>query len=133
MSGFVWLDERDALALHDRLLAEHGGMPGVRDRGLLQSAMTLPRHHAAYVEMAGAVQLAALHTAGIVRNHPFVDGNKRTGFVLAILFLELNGYAFAASEVDAAHAVIGLASGDLDEPTYTAFLAANTTPVTTFD
>jgi death-on-curing protein len=70
-------------------------------------------------------EMAAAYTSGIVRNHPFVDGNKRTGFVVGILFLELNGYRFAASEQEAAQAVLGLASGDLDEVGYTAFLRAN--------
>ena len=133
MAKFVWLDERDARTLHERLLAEYGGAAGLRDGGLLQSAMPRPRQHAAYVEDADAVQLAALYTAGIVRNHPFVDGNKRTGFVLGILFLELNGYTFSASEVDSAHAVIALASGALDEAGYAAFLAANAIPVMTPD
>ena len=73
-------------------------------------------------------EMAAAYTSGIVRNHPFVDGNKRTGFVVGILFLELNGYRFAASEQEAARAVLELASGDLDEVGYTAFLRANSSP-----
>lgn len=93
----LWLDERDALILHDRLLAIHGGA-------------------------------ASLYTAGIVRNHPFADGNKRTGFVIGILFLELNGHAFGASEEDAAQAIFALVAGGLDETSYAAFLAANTRP-----
>ncbi len=129
----VWIDKRDALTLHDRLLALHGGAAGLRDDGLLQSALARPQQHFAYAEGAGIVQLAALYTAGIVRNHPFIDGNKRTGFVLGVLFLELNGYAFTASEVDAAQAVIALASSALDETGYTAFLAANVTVITTSD
>ena len=72
--------------------------------------------------------MAAVYTGGIVRNHPFVDGNKRTGFVVGILFLELNGYRFAASEEEAARAVLELASGHLDEAGYTAFLRANSSP-----
>ena len=73
-------------------------------------------------------EMAAAYTSGIVGNHPFVDGNKRTGFVVGILFLELNGYRFAASEQEAAQAVLELASGDLDEVGYTAFLRANSSP-----
>lgn len=129
----VWIDKRDALTLHDRLLALHGGAAGLRDDGLLQSALARPQQHFAYAEGAGIVQLAALYTAGVVRNHPFIDGNKRTGFVLGVLFLELNGYAFTASEVDAAQAVIALASNALDETGYTAFLAANVRATTTSD
>ncbi len=127
MQDPIWLDERDALTLHDRLLAIHGGAVGVRDIGLLQSALARPQQHFAYSEAADIIQLAALYTAGIVRNHPFVDGNKRTGFVLGILFLELNGYDFSASEEDAAQAVIALASGAMNEESYSAFVSANAT------
>jgi death-on-curing protein len=120
-----WIDERDALTLHDRLLAFHGGAAGVRDDGLLNSALARPRQHFAYARTADIVELAAIYTAGIVRNHPFIDGNKRTGFVVGILFLELNGYSFTASEEDAANAVLALAAGDIEEAEYGAFLRAN--------
>jgi death-on-curing protein len=121
----VWIDDRDALALHDRLLALHGGAPGLRDDGLLKSALAPPQQHFAYAESADIIHLAAVYTAGIVRNHPFVDGNNRTGFVVGILFLELNGYRFTAAEEDAAQAVLALAAGSLDESGYSAFLRAN--------
>jgi death-on-curing protein len=121
----AWIDERDALALHDRLLALHGGAAGLRDDALLKSALARPRQHFAYAESPDIIDLAALYTAGIVRNHPFVDGNKRTGFVVGILFLELNGYHFTASEEDAARAVLGLTGGNLDETGYGAFLRGN--------
>jgi len=122
----VWIDERDALALHDRLLALHGGAAGLRSDDLLKSALARPQQHRAYGSSPGIVALAAIYTAGIVRNHPFVDGNKRTGFVVGILFLELNGYRFHASEEDAARAVLALAAGEIDEAGYAAFLRANT-------
>jgi death on curing protein len=125
MNQPLWIDERDALILHDRLLTLHGGAIGVRDDGLLKSALARPRQHFAYAPVADIVQLAAIYTAGIVHNHPFVDGNKRTGFVIGILFLELNGYSFTASEEDAAKAVLALASGSIDENGYAAFLGAN--------
>jgi death-on-curing protein len=128
MKKLVWLDERDALVLHDRLLALHGGAPGVRDAGLLASALARPRHHAAYGDDPDIILLAALYTTGIVRNHPFVDGNKRTGFVLGIVFLELNGHIFTASEEEAARAVIALASGAIDESGYAVFLRDNARP-----
>lgn len=128
-----WIDEQDAITLHDRLLALHGGAPGVRDDGLLKSALARPQQHFAYAEDAGIVQLAAIYTAGIVRNHPFVDGNKRTGFVVGILFLELNGFAFTASEEEAAQAVLALASGAMGETGYMAFLLANATPMGSSD
>jgi len=128
-----WIDEQDALTLHDRLLALHGGAAGVRDDGLLKSALARPQQHFAYAEDAGIVQLAAIYTAGIVRNHPFVDGNKRTGFVVGILFLELNGFAFTASEEEAAQAVLALASGAMGETDYMAFLLANATTMGSSD
>jgi death-on-curing protein len=121
----VWIDKRDTLALHDRLLALHGGAPGLRDEALLESAMERPRQHYTYGDSPDVVELAAICTAGIVRDHPFVDGNERTGFVIGILFLELNGYHFTATEEEAAQAVLGLAAGQLDEAVYGAFLRAN--------
>lgn len=122
----IWVDERDALALHDRLLALHGGASGVRDEGLLKSALARAQQMHAYAESPSIIDMAAAYTAGIVRNHPFIDGNKRTGFVVGVLFLEVNGYAFTASEQDAAQAVLNLAAGTLDEPGYASFLRANT-------
>jgi death-on-curing protein len=121
----LWIEERDALAIHDRLLALHGGMAGLRDQGLLESALARPQQHHAYAGASDIVALAALYTVGIVRNHPFVDGNKRTGFVVGVLFLELHGYEFKASEEDATQAVLGLASGSLDEAGYEKWLRGN--------
>ena len=82
----VWIDERDALAIHERLLALHGGAAGLRDDGLLKSALARPRQHHTYGASPETFDLADAYTAGIVNNHPFVDGNKRTGFVLASCF-----------------------------------------------
>jgi death-on-curing protein len=121
----VWIDERDALALHSRLLALHGGAGGLRDSGLLQSALARPQQQHAYAKTADIIDMATAYTAGIVRNHPFLDGNKRTGFVVGILFLELNGYRFVASEENAAQAVLKLAAGTLDEGDYSSFLRSN--------
>jgi death-on-curing protein len=121
----IWIEERDALAIHDRLLALHGGAIGLRDRGLLESALARPRQHYAYAGESDVVEMAALYTAAIVRNHPFVDGNKRTGFVIGVLFLELHGFDFKASEEDATQAVMALAAGTLDEGGYTAWLREN--------
>jgi len=121
----LWIEERDVLAIHDRLLALHGGATGVRDRGLLESALARPRQHHAYAGTSDFIEMAALYTAGIARNHPFVDGNKRTGFVIGILFLELHGFDFKASEADATQAVMALASGTLDEAAFTAWLREN--------
>jgi len=121
----LWIVERDALALHGRLLLLHGGAKGLRDRGLLQSALARPRQHHAYTESADLIEMAALYTAGIVRNHPFVDGNKRTGFVVGILFLELNGFKVSATEEDATQAMLDLAAGHLNETGYAEWLRSN--------
>jgi death on curing protein len=107
--------ERVALAVHARMLALFGGAPGLRDEGLLQSALARPRHLFAYSEHPDLIEMAAAYIAGIVRNHPFVDGNKRTGFVVGVLFLETNGYRFTAPEEEATQAVLDLAAGVLDE------------------
>jgi death-on-curing protein len=123
----AWIDERDALTVHERLLALHGGGCGVSDEGLLRSALARPRQHHAYADAVDIVVIAGVYTAGIVRHHPLVDGNKRTGFVVGILFLELNGYRFSASEEDAAQAVLALAAGTLDEAGFAAFLGAHVT------
>ncbi|HVA41793.1 MAG TPA: type II toxin-antitoxin system death-on-curing family toxin [Candidatus Binataceae bacterium] len=121
----LWIDERDALALHDRLLALHGGAAGVRDANLLKSALARPQQLHAYGDNPDLIDIATAYTAGIIRNHPFIDGNKRTGFVAGILFLEMNGYRFTASEEDATQAVLGLAAGTLDETGFAAWLRAN--------
>lgn len=113
------------LVIHDRLLVEHGGAEGVRDASLLQSALGRPLNHSAYAS-SDIIELAAKYTARIVQNHPFIDGNKRTGFVIGVLFLELNGYQFTASEEAAAQAVLELAAGTVDKAGFCEFLRANT-------
>ena len=128
MSEPVWIEAQVALALHEKLLALNGGPEGVRDEHLLHSALARPQQHFAYGETIDIPSLAAVYTAGIVHNHPFVDGNKRTGFVVGILFLEMNGYDFTASEAEAAAAVLALAAHELEEVEYAAFLKANVRP-----
>lgn len=124
----VWIDEADVHAIHERVLAEHGGAAGVRDTTLLKSALARPRQHFAYADSPTIVEMGALYVAGIVRNRLFVDGNKRTGFVIGVLFLELNGFDFTASEEDATQAVLGLAAGSLREPEFTSWVTANCKP-----
>jgi death-on-curing protein len=121
----VWIEERDALALHDRLIGLDGGAAGVRDSGLLKSALARPQQLHAYGDKPSIIDMAAAYTAGIVRNHPFVDGNKRTGFVVGVLFLEMNGYRFIATEEAAAQAVLSLAAGTLDETAFAMWMRAN--------
>jgi death-on-curing protein len=124
MSERVWIEEDLVPAIHDRQLAEHGGAEGVRDVPLLRSALARTQNPLAY-ESSDVVELAAKYMAGLVQNHPFVDGNKRTGFVVGVLFLELNGRRFTASEEAAAQVVLELAAGRIDEAGLIAFLRAN--------
>jgi death-on-curing protein len=123
----VWIDEVLAVALHERLLVLHGGAGGLRDSGLLASALARPEQLNAYGEDVDLFDLAGAYAGGIVKNHPFVDGNKRTGFVVCVLFLELNGLKFNATEEAAAEAVLALASGAMDSAGFTRFLRANST------
>jgi death-on-curing protein len=125
MSGPDFINRVLALMIHERTLVLHGGARGVRDQALLDSALARPRQIAGYEPEADIVRLAAALTFGVVRNHPFVDGNKRTGFVIGVLFLELNGFRFGASEEAAASQVMALAGGELDEAGYEAFLREN--------
>ena len=122
----VWIEAQDVLALHGRLIALHGGPSGLRDEALLQCALARPQQRYAYADTPDIIDIAAAYTAGILGNHAFVDGNKRTGFVVGVLFLELNGYRFTAEEETATQAVLELAAGTLDEAGFTAFLHANT-------
>ncbi len=125
MSKPIWIEEHDVLVLHDRLLALDGGAAGVRSLALLQAALARPQQLNAHGDSADIIAMVALYTAGIVRNHPFVDGNKRTGFIVGVLFLELNGYRFTASEEDATQAILQLAGGTVNERTFTDWLRAN--------
>lgn len=126
MTGFVWLSDDLPIFLHERLVADFGGLSGVRDRGLLESAMARPRQLHAYGS-PGLVELAAAYAAGVVQSHPFVDGNKRVGFMLAYIFLVRNGCRFTASEAAATRAVLDLASGALSEQAFARWLADNVT------
>jgi death-on-curing protein len=109
-----WLDAAIALAIHDRQLAEHGGGSGVRDPGLLESALARPLNGWAHGEDDPA-SLAAAYAFGVARNHPFVDGNKRTAWVLARTFLALNGHALALEPADAIATMLALAAGEYSE------------------
>ncbi len=120
----VWLGEAVVLAMHGRLLAEHGGAQGLRDSNLLDSALARPKQILAYGE-PDISDLAAAYTSGIIRNHPFVDGNKRTAFMAAYVFLAINGLRLVATEVDAAQVVTLLAASEIDEATFSAWLRKN--------
>jgi len=124
----VWVLREVVHALHERLLSEFGGAAGVRDDGMPESALSRPANQFAYGSPS-MPELAAAYAFGLVRNHPFVDGNKRIGFATAVLFLELNGYRFAASEIDATVQTLALAAHDLDEGGYAAWLMSNSQPI----
>ena len=118
---WVWIDPGVILAVHDEQLAEHGGATGVRDAGLLDSAMARPRNLALYGE-PDVCALAAAYAFGLVRDHPFVDGNKRSAFVAAELFLALNGRRLVATDADCVLTVLRLAASDIDEAAFAAWL-----------
>lgn len=109
-----WLLEGVVIAMHGEQIAEHGGSPGIRDAALLSSALARPQNQAVYGEPS-IFDLAAVYAFGIIRNHPFVDGNKRTGFLAAYVFLDLNGWELTASEAETVAAVLASASGEMDE------------------
>lgn len=114
MSPWLWVSEETALAVHLEQLAEHGGGAGMRDQGLFESAMARPRNLAVYGAPVGAA-LAASHAFGIARNHPFVDGNKRTALVVSELFLMKNGMSLVASDAEVLAVFLDLAAGEIGE------------------
>jgi death-on-curing protein len=119
----VWLQKQAVLAIHDRQIAEHGGSPGLRDEGLLESALARPQQLHAYGDPApDLADLAAALASGIARNHPFVDGNKRTAHVAYRTFLALNGAELEASEEEMYVTIIALAEGKLKERGFAAWL-----------
>jgi death on curing protein len=121
----VWLSRQTILAIHDEQLAEHGGAVGVRDEGLLESALARPLNRASYGDPDMA-ELAALYAIAIARNHPFVNGNKRTAYVALESFLELNGCEFPVSDRDAVIATLALASSAMSDDEFTAWVRGNT-------
>lgn len=118
-----WLTLGIVKGLHLQAIAAAGGSTGIRDEGLLQSAIDRPRNHYAYGDDPTIHSLAAHYCFGIVRNHPFIDGNKRTGILASAVFLDLNGYAFRPDEAEAANIVIALAASDMDEGVFSAWIA----------
>jgi len=120
----VWVGEAIVIAMHEHLLAAHGGASGVRDSALLESALARPQQLMAYGD-PDFYDLAAGYAAGIVHNHPFVDGNKRTGFMAAYLFLARNGIQLVASEVDAVQIVTALAANEVEESKFADWLRNN--------
>jgi death on curing protein len=114
VTDWIWIELPTVIALHERQLAEHGGAAGFRDAGLLASAIDRPINLHAYSE-PDACSLAASYAFGLVKNHGFIDGNKRTGWIVARLFLEANGFAISVTQKEIVDTVIALASSELSE------------------
>jgi death on curing protein len=112
----IWIQDEVVIAIHHQQLTEHGGLEGIRDEGLLQSALCRPKNLLAYTDSAlDLADLAAAYGYGIVKNHPFVDGNKRTAYIVMRTFLKLNGHDLQASDEDKYQIWIDLATGILSE------------------
>lgn len=124
----VWLSRETVLGLHDELLARYGGATGVRDDGLLESALARPLNRAGYGD-PDIAELAALYALAIARNHPFVDGNKRTAFAAMALFLRLNGLELQAAEAEAVMVVLKMAAHVTGDDDFTAWVRSHVEPI----
>jgi death-on-curing protein len=127
MSDWVWLDRVVMLAIHDEQLAEHGGIKGIRDEGMFYSALQRAVNLAQYAQ-PDCAELAAAYGIGLAKNHPFLDGNKRTAFVAVELFLALNGYQLNATDADSVLTMLAAASSELNEADFAAWIRANSAP-----
>jgi death on curing protein len=127
MKAVRWIDKRLLVILHDESLAEHGGASGIRDEGLLDSALARPLNLLADGE-PDLAELAAAYGVGLAKNHVFVDGNKRVAFLAVGLFLALNGYRLVASQADATLTVLAVASSEIDEAAFALWIRANSQP-----
>ena len=126
MTDPVWVLQDLVLSVHKMLIAEHGGLPGVRDLALLESALSRPKQQIAYGDEYGLPELAASYCYGLARNHCFVDGNKRIALTLAGVFLEMNGFELNAAEADAVLIIEKLAAGEIEEIDLAAWFSDNT-------
>jgi len=130
LSEIVWIDKHETLTIHAQQLAAHGGSDGIRDEGLLESALARPHNLLAYSEQTPSfVRLAAAYGFGITRNHPFVDGNKRTALVVTFTFLLVNGLRITAAKEDRYFVFYDLAAGKFSEDALADWLEANSEPV----
>lgn len=127
MKAPEWILRETALALQEQSLANFGGISGIRDEGLLDSALARPINAFAYGTPT-LHELAANYAFGLAKNHPFLDGNKRAAFIVAVLFLELNGHRFIAEEADAALRTLALAAGEMTEQAYASWLESHSIP-----
>ncbi len=125
MTAIVWLLDKTVLALHEEQLAEHGGGVGIRDRGLLESALVRPQQLAHYGD-ADIAALAAAYGFGLAKNHPFIDGNKRVAFAVVETFLLLNGIELVADDTDCVTTMLDLAAGEIGEEHFADWIRKNT-------
>ena len=121
---WLWIDAAILLAVHDEQLVEHGGISGIRDTGMFESALSKPQNLATYGEPDFA-ELAASYGFGLAKNHPFLDGNKRTAFVAVELFLRLNGYLLEADDAACVLTMLAVAAGEMDEVNFAAWIRQN--------
>ena len=121
---FKWLTREMVLAIHAEAIVNFGGLPGIRDAALLDSALDKPKNLLAYGEKPSLFDLTAALCVGIVKNHPFLDGNKRTGLLVARAFLFLNGQVFEPTEVDEVNMMVGVADGTVDVVMLASWLAS---------
>jgi len=124
---WIWIERSVILAAHDEQLAEHGGGPGIRDEGLLDSALARPLNRAAYGK-PDAAELAAAYAYGLAADHPFVDGNKRTAFLALELFLALNGHQLAAGDADCVMCLLAVAGGTMKEEAFADWIRRHKRP-----
>ena len=130
MTEPIWMEMIDAVIIHDMELAAHGGSSGMRDAGMLDSALGRPRNVWVYAETPPSLaKLAAAYAFGISSNHPFVDGNKRTALVVSFAFLDTSGIAVTASQENAYATILALAAGEINEQQLTGWFEANTGPL----
>jgi death on curing protein len=127
--GPIWVDKRALLLLHTESLAQFGGAPGLRDEGLLDSALARPVNKHSYEGCTDLAVLAAAYGFGLAKNHAFIDGNKRAAFLAVGIFLAINGLRLNATPVDAIQTVLALAAGDLDESRFADWIRLNSVAV----
>ncbi len=128
MTSFVWIDAEDATAFHDQQIMAHGGAAGLRDMGLLQSALARPQMKAQYGS-EDLAELAAAYAYGIARNHPFVDGNKRTALVVMEAFLVVHGFELKGDNPEAVALILTLAAGEIAEEQLALWVRENMMPL----
>ena len=128
MSGIVWIARMTVELLHAESLADHGGLPGLRDEGLLESALARPIILHAYEGVDDIPSLSACYAVALAKNHPFNDGNKRIAFVTALVFAEMNGLRILADQAEAAQVMLEVAAGNMDQPAFALWLRHQAKP-----